>query len=328
MINFIDKEKAINRINCLANDSEPFIFLIDFDQKNAIVLPLKEVSSNEILFEIGNIENYKNRKTSQLNKDFLFKKKPVTYHKFKTAFDQVIQNIQYGNSFLTNLTFETPIDTDLSLEEIFKRSNARYKIYLQDQFVCFSPEIFIKIEGNEISSYPMKGTIDASIENAEEVILNDKKELAEHVTIVDLIRNDLSIVADQVHVPSFRYTELIRNNQSNLIQVSSKISGLIKEEFKDRLGDLIFKLLPAGSISGAPKPQTIEMINQIEAHRRGFYTGICGVYDGQNLNSGVMIRYINKREGKLYFKSGGGITHFSDPKKEYQEYIDKIYLPI
>jgi para-aminobenzoate synthetase component 1 len=93
------------------------------------------------------------------------------------------------------------------------------------------------------------------------------------------------------------------------------------------LGDIFQKLLPAGSISGAPKKKTISIINEAEAYTRGFYTGIFGYFDGKKLDSGVMIRFIRNDNGKLFFCSGGGITIHSNPKSEYQELIDKVYVP-
>jgi len=326
VIDFFDKTQAASRINKLWENQEPFIFLINFDQTKSIVLPLDQIPGDQLQFEIGHVNNLGLRNDPE--KKLQFSKKPISYTEFRKGYDQVQRNIQYGNSFLTNLTFETPIDVNWSMHEIFIKSKARFKIWLKNEFVCFSPEKFIHLENGKISSYPMKGTIDATLLDAEEKILKDKKEIAEHVTIVDLIRNDLSMVADQVDVPAFRYTELIHTNQADLIQVSSKINGIVKAEYQNQLGDLIFKLLPAGSISGAPKTRTIDIIENAECHDRGFYTGVCGVFDGKELNSGVMIRYIANRNGKLYFKSGGGITHFSDSKKEYQEYIDKIYMPV
>jgi len=89
----------------------------------------------------------------------------------------------------------------------------------------------------------------------------------------------------------------------------------------------LMKLLPAGSISGAPKPSTLQIINDAEGYERGYYTGIMGYFDGQNFESAVMIRYIENENGKFVFKSGGGITTKSDVQSEYQEIIDKVYLP-
>ena len=98
--------------------------------------------------------------------------------------------------------------------------------------------------------------------------------------------------------------------------------------YYEYLGDIFDKLLPAGSITGAPKKKTIEIIKETENYKRGFYTGVFGVLDGVNLQSAVMIRFIEKEDGKFFYKSGGGITIYSDPLKEYYEMKDKIYAPI
>ena len=110
--------------------------------------------------------------------------------------------------------------------------------------------------------------------------------------------------------------------------MSSKISGQLPESYTSTLGDILLKLLPAGSITGAPKPKTVEIIKRVENYNRNFYTGIFGYYDGKNLDSAVVIRFIEKENNQLYFKSGGGITSMSDARKEYEELIQKIYVPI
>ena len=87
-------------------------------------------------------------------------------------------------------------------------------------------------------------------------------------------------------------------------------------------------MLPAGSVSGAPKPETLRIIREAEGGERGYYTGIMGYYNGHEFDSGVLIRYIENSDGKLVYRSGGGITFMSEPEKEYQELIDKVYVPI
>lgn len=175
----------------------------------------------------------------------------------------------------------------------------------------------------------MKGTINAYVKNAKKVIIKDKKELAEHNTVVDLLRNDLSMIAEKVRVEKFRFIDKIKTNSGELLQVSSKISGNLNKNWRENLGDILNTLLPAGSICGAPKKKTVEIIKKIENYSRGYYTGVCGYFDGKKVDSCVMIRFVeNEGKEKLYFKSGGGITIFSDPKKEYNELIDKIYVPI
>ena len=174
----------------------------------------------------------------------------------------------------------------------------------------------------------MKGTIDGKLNNAREMILNDPKETAEHVTIVDLIRNDLSQVAHEVTVEKFRYITEIQTNEKQLLQVSSEIKGVLNPNWNEQIGDILFKLLPAGSISGAPKPKTVDIIKKVEGFDRGYFTGVFGIFDGSNFTSAVMIRFIEKENDQLYFKSGVGVTSKSDAHKEYQEMIDKIYVPI
>ena len=102
----------------------------------------------------------------------------------------------------------------------------------------------------------------------------------------------------------------------------------MEANWKVNLGDIMFQLLPAGSVSGAPKSKTVEIIKSSETHNRNYYTGVCGIFDGESLDSGVMIRFIEKQKNNLFYKSGGGITAFSDLEKEYQEYIDIIYIPV
>jgi para-aminobenzoate synthetase component 1 len=174
----------------------------------------------------------------------------------------------------------------------------------------------------------MKGTIDAAVENAEEEILNNFKETAEHNTIVDLIRNDLNSVAKNVNVEKFRYLESVKTHEKELLQVSSKITGILPPDYPSRIGAILFSMLPAGSICGAPKRKTVEIILKNERYRRGYYTGIAGWFDGSELESTVLIRFIEKTRRGFVFKSGGGITHFSQAELEYQEMIDKVYVPI
>jgi len=316
----------IGKMNQLGKEGKPFIFILDFELKNPIVLPLDEAAENGICFTFNNLKNADIHETDK--SEFTFRKFPVSYEVFKKTFDQVLTEIKLGNSFLTNLTFPTFIETDLTLRNIFDRSEAPYKLLYKNQFVVFSPELFITISGGTIASYPMKGTIDASITDAEIKILNDPKETAEHHTIVDLIRNDLSMVSTNVKVEKFRFVNTVKTHDKTLLQVSSKVTGQLPVDYAEHLGDILSKLLPAGSICGAPKKKTLEIISKSEIYDRGYYSGIFGIFDGTDLQSAVMIRFIEKKGEKLIFKSGGGITSMSNPEEEYQELIDKVYVPV
>jgi para-aminobenzoate synthetase component 1 len=252
----------------------------------------------------------------------------LPFSDYQSAFNKIQKQIRAGNSFLTNLTFPTPVEINLTLGQVFEFSRAPYKILLDGEFVCFSPESFVTIRNGVITAYPMKGTIRASAYRAEESILEDRKETAEHNTIVDLLRNDLSMVSKEVTVKRFRYIDKIITHEGEILQVSSEISGKLPSDYNRRLGELLFALLPAGSVTGAPKTKTTALIREVEQSDRGYYTGICGIFDGENVDSAVMIRFIEIHKGKMRFRSGGGITFLSNARNEYQELIDKVYVPI
>ena len=315
-----------DKMDELSEQKVPFFFMVDFFVENVLVYVESELKENSILVDFQNFKNtnlYEEEK-----KDVHLKSFPESKQEYRKGFDIVQENLKLGNSYLTNYTCKTEIEINLSLEEIFHLSKAKYKVLHKDEFVFFSPETFIEVINNEIFTHPMKGTIDAAKENAIEVLKNHVKEKAEHYTVVDLLRNDLSMVANEVKVNEFQRIDFLKTNKKNLYAMSSEISGKLKPEFQNKIGSVMKSLLPAGSILGAPKPKTLEIIQEAENYDRGFYTGVCGWFDGKNLDSCVMIRFIEKESGKLYFKSGGGITHLSNFADEYQEMKNKIYVPI
>ncbi len=310
-------------MNEYGKNAVPFLFVIDFDFKKSLVIRKDKIDKENIRFSF----NAQNRNKDKKQNDIDFNIIPPDFEEFKTAFDKVKNEIKRGNSYLLNLTFSSRIEGNFSLEDIYEYANAPYKLYVKDCFTVFSPETFVKIKDGKIFSYPMKGTVDADMPDAENIILNDEKEIAEHYTIVDLIRNDLNRVAKKVRVGRFRYIDEIRTGRKNLLQTSSEISGELPASYEKNIGTILDKILPAGSVSGAPKKKTVEIIKSAETHDRGFYTGVAGYFDGKNLDSFVMIRFIEKNGDKFYYKSGGGITAFSNAEKEYGELKDKIYIP-
>lgn len=314
------------KMNDLGKKSVPFLFIIDFEMKKPLVYPLNDINQNKIQYDIGEQTNA--QLSQSINTKFRLGKEPVSFEKYRKGFEFVQENQRNGNSYLTNLTFPTEIKTDIRLKQFFDISRAKYKLWLDDTFVVFSPETFVKIQNQKIFSHPMKGTIDASLPNAKQTILNDAKEMAEHNTIVDLIRNDLSMVSTNVEVTKFRYVDYLRTSEKDLLQVSSEICGDLPDYYSSRIGDIITTLLPAGSISGAPKKKTVEIIQEAEQQERSYYTGIAGIFDGKNLDSFVMIRFIEKSGNRFFYRSGGGITARSEAEKEYNELIDKVYVPV
>ena len=423
------KQEIIDKINRLASQDEPFLFVINYQGDKAFIRLLSDINPEECLFDFegrGNLshawketlkegtsekETWKKVTSEEEISETTWQIEPPLYEDYERSFNIVKSNIMAGNSYLTNLTCRVPVSCNLPLEEIFHRAKGKYKLllrrkktqaedkahlkeeaqnkdYLKEEpqnkahlkeeaqnkahlkeenieenltpFVCFSPETFVRIKGGRIYSYPMKGTLDASLPNAEKLLMEDRKETAEHATIVDLIRNDLSRVAEDVRVDKYRYVDVLHTNKGDILQTSSEISGRLPEDYPHHLGEILDVQLPAGSITGAPKDKTMQIIQEAEGYDRGFYTGIMGIYDQGELNSAVMIRFIEEEtspvdfeadgeknfkasegkgdeasEGKrdeasrkLYFKAGGGITSKSNCRKEYEEVIQKIYLPI
>lgn len=353
------KQEIIDKINRLASQDEPFLFVINYQGDKAFIRQLSDINPEECLFDFEGRGNSSDEMKNNSEKiaEISWQIAPPLYEDYERSFGIVKNNIMAGNSYLTNLTCKVPVSCNLSLEDIFHRAKGKYKLLLRRKrtltpFVCFSPETFVRIKGGRIYSYPMKGTLDASLPNAEKQLMEDRKEAAEHATIVDLIRNDLSRVAENVRVDKYRYFDVLHTNKGYILQTSSEISGRLPEDYPHHLGEILDAQLPAGSITGAPKDKTMQIIQEAEGYDRGFYTGIMGIYDQGELNSAVMIRFIEEEtspvdfeadgeknfkasEGKkpkesreLYFKAGGGITSKSDCRREYEEVIQKIYLPI
>jgi para-aminobenzoate synthetase component I len=309
-----------DKLNYLGKLREPFLFISDFEAKKLIVVPLDKLEEHDIEYTIDEDYVYKEHPHG-------LKITPICFDHYKEKFDYVQERIKNGDTYLLNLTTQTKIQTQLSLKDIFKLSNAHYKLRYKDEFVCFSPEKFVQIQDNTINTFPMKGTIDASIPYAQSVILANEKEMAEHIMVVDLLRNDLNIVSKNVRVDKFRYITKIDAGKKKLLQVSSHIKGDLDDNWHCNIGDILKNILPAGSISGTPKKSTLGIIKTIEKYERNFFSGVFGIYDGDSLDSGIMIRFIEKNKSGLVYKSGGGITLDSDVDSEYKEMLDKIYIP-
>ena len=322
-----NKQEAAERISRLASQQKEFLFAANFECDEFIIVedPLQQT---DILFDLPSASNVNKHLHKATNERFTFK--PETFDRYRRRFDIISRGLLRGDSFLTNLTVRTPIQTRLSLKDIFMIADATYSLFVPDRFVCFSPECFVTIDTDgRIATHPMKGTIDADRPDALNSILADRKESAEHATVVDLLRNDLSMNADNVRVERYRYATELHTDRSHILQISSEITGMLPADWESHLGQIITSMLPAGSVSGAPKPRTVKLIKEAEEEPRGFYTGVFGYFDGNKLDSSVIIRYIEQdAEGCKHYRSGGGITAMSDARSEYDEVIEKIYIPV
>lgn len=309
-----------SELNHFASNKTPCFFMVNFDKTQYHIEPLSATQSRYLY-------RFKEGKKSHTNVK-INKKEPISQRRYEEAFSKVQHHMQKGDTYLLNLTFPTKIEGDLDLRQIYENAQTPFCCMKKDEFVCFSPEEFVRIEDGYMHTFPMKGTIKADVKNAKKIILNDEKELAEHTMIVDLMRNDLSMVCTNVELVKFRYIQKVKTNEGELLQVSSHIKGKLPENWQERLGDIFDSILPAGSISGTPKKSTLKIIKDVEGYDRGFYTGVFGVFTGQSVKSAVMIRFIQKDENGYSYKSGGGITVDSHMQKEYEEMRDKVYVPM
>ncbi len=314
-----------NTLNKFGKQNLPFFFLVDFELNHPLCFPLNEIPEE---FAVQTPVFSCNLPTfSAAPAPLQLRKFPMSFDEYSVAFQKVQKALKNGDTYLLNLTFPTKIRINWTLEEIFTFAKAPYKLLRRQQWVLFSPEPFVKISQNLIKTFPMKGTIDAQIKDAPKKLLENPKELYEHYTITDLLRNDLAQVARNIKVVRFRYLEKISAHYGEIWQTSSEIVGELPENWNEFVGDIILKLLPAGSVSGAPKKRTLEVIRNAEQKTRNFYTGIFGIYSNKSLDSAVNIRFIEQKNSEKFFRSGGGITALSTPEEEFSELLKKVYVP-
>lgn len=188
-----------------------------------------------------------------------------------------------------------------------------------------SPETLVKLENGILHTFPLAGTrprgkTDKEDKKLEAELLKDEKELSEHNMLVDLGRNDLGKISKfgSVQVEKLHSIE----KYSHVIHIGSTVRGEIREEY-DAI-NAIEAVLPAGTLSGAPKIRACQLIAELEDNKRGIYGGAIGYIDfSGNMDTCIAIRIAYKKNGKVFVRSGAGIVADSDPEKEYKECINK-----
>ncbi len=315
------------RLNRFGKRREACFFLIDFAAESGQVWSLDQLSAEELMVDFPEFSNLPMWIAPPAKPLFWAIDPPVMQH-YRAGYGLVVNGLQAGDSYLVNYTMPARLQTNYSLRELMLASSATYRIWWRNRFTCFSPETFVRIEANHITTYPMKGTAPNNPAAAER-LLADPKEQAEHATIVDLLRNDLSRVSKRVRVERYRYLTPTVRSGGGLLQTISQIGGKLPDNWQRKMGDLLFELLPAGSVSGAPKASTMRLIQEAEGQSRGFYCGIAGLFTGDRLETAILIRFVERLpNNQLQFWAGGGITANSEPEKEYAELIGKMHLPV
>jgi para-aminobenzoate synthetase component 1 len=251
---------------------------------------------------------------------------------YEQAFTKIKSYIREGDCYQVNLAqrFNASIEGDVwqvyrLLRSINPSPFSAYLNYKDFQILSNSPERFLSVSNEVVQSKPIKGTRPRSKNSHEDnallqELINSKKDRAENVMIVDLLRNDISknCALGSVKVPKLFDIE----SYPNVHHMVSTITGKLREN-RSAI-DLLRGSFPGGSITGAPKLRSMEIIEELEPHRRGIYCGAIGyISNNGNMDTNIAIRTILHKNNNMYFYAGGGIVYDSEVKAEYQETFDK-----
>lgn len=255
-----------------------------------------------------------------------------TKGRYLQAVKKVKDYIRKGDIYQVNLSQRFQTHTPYSAYEIYEKlrgiSPSCFSAYLDCgdfQIISSSPEEFLRLESNIVSTRPMKGTRPRALNKVldkrlKKELLESAKDKAELIMIVDLERNDLGKVCDyhSIKVRDLRNLE----QYATVFQTTATIKGILHKD-KDRV-DLIKACFPGGSITGCPKVRAMQIIEELEPHRRAIYTGSLGYLSFcGNMDLNILIRTMLKKKDKIYFGVGGGIVADSRPEDEYQETLVK-----
>lgn len=240
--------------------------------------------------------------------------------------------IALGNTYQGNLTtffkFESILESFELFNVLLSRQETAYKAFLPTsigEILSFSPELFFEIKRGEILAKPMKGTIKRGASQEEDeknrlFLSQDIKNRSENVMIVDLLRNDLSKIVQKGSLSVPKLFEI--EEYPTLFQMTSSIKGVLKPSLS--LLEIFKALFPCGSITGAPKKNTIEILESLEEEKRGVYCGAIGMIYKEEALFSIPIRTIIKRGKKCLYGVGSGIVWDSDPLEEYDELQTKM----
>lgn len=256
----------------------------------------------------------------------------TTKEEFKAMVEKAKAYIKNGDIFqmVPSQIFKAKLSSNLfDVYRVLRTLNPSPYMYLMQfddlQLAGASPETLVKVQDGIITSMPIAGThprgkTEEEDKKLDEALLNDPKELAEHNMLVDLARNDIGKVSEIDSVVVKEYQVLRRF--SHVTHITSTVQGKLKKDLNSV--DALCSILPAGTLSGAPKIRAMEIIEELEKEKRGIYGGGIGYigYDG-NMDTCIAIRTVIKKEGIAYVQAGGGVVLDSESEKEYQESVNK-----
>jgi para-aminobenzoate synthetase component 1 len=307
--------------------------IVDHQKKKSVVVG--EKSDNRLQHDWLDLVKFINSKSQNNRQEFKVisdVKSNLSEAEYSEAFKKIKSYIREGDCYQVNLAqrFNADIEGDVwqvycMLRTINPSPFSAYLNYADFQILSNSPERFLSVKNKIVQTKPIKGTRPRSKNTKKDEALlqelvNSKKDQAENVMIVDLLRNDISknCALGSVKVPKLFDIE----SYPNVHHMVSTITGKLRDHRSSI--DLLRGSFPGGSITGAPKLRSMEIIEELEPHRRAIYCGAVGyISNDGNMDTNIAIRTILHKEQKMYFYAGGGIVFDSEVSAEYQETFDK-----
>lgn len=260
-------------------------------------------------------------------------KKSDSLAEYSEKVEKIKAYIREGHIFQTVLSQRWTIETEQDGFELYQKLREMnpspylyYFNYGAFEVIGSSPEMIVKQQGNRVCTCPIAGTRKRGKDAAEDKqlaaeLLQDEKERAEHVMLVDLARNDMGRISEFGTVKVTQFMDV--QNYSHVMHIVSQVEGRKKGEFHPL--DLISSFLPAGTLSGAPKIRAMEIIDELESVRRGLYGGATGYIDfSGDMDFCITIRTMIKKGHEVYLQAGAGIVADSVPENEYEECCNKV----
>ena len=321
-----------DKIIAYDNYKQKIIVIVNMDISNENIEENYKTALEEIkrIIELIKSGKFKEEEKIKLLSDFepLFNKE-----EYMQIVEKTKKYIYEGDIFQAVLSNKLEAKASGSLLDVYRRlriSNASpYMFYFSSddiEIAGASPETLVKLEDRELSTFPLAGTRKRGMTEEEDKklikdLLSDEKEKAEHNMLVDLGRNDLGKISKFGSVKVDKYMEIVKF--SHVMHIGSTVKSVIRED-KDAL-DAIEAVLPAGTLSGAPKIRACEIIDELEKDKRGIYGGAIGYIDfSGNMDTCISIRLAYKKSARLVIRSGAGIVADSDPELEYEECVNKM----
>ena len=321
-----------DKIIAYDNYKQKIIVIVNMDISNENIEENYKTALEEIkrIIELIKSGKVKEEEKIKLLSDFepLFNKE-----EYMQIVEKTKKYIYEGDIFQAVLSNKLEAKASGSLLDVYRRlriSNASpYMFYFSSddiEIAGASPETLVKLEDKELSTFPLAGTRKRGMTEEEDKklikdLLSDEKEKAEHNMLVDLGRNDLGKISKFGSVKVDTYMEIVKF--SHVMHIGSTVKSVIRED-KDAL-DAIEAVLPAGTLSGAPKIRACEIIDELEKDKRGIYGGAIGYIDfSGNMDTCISIRLAYKKSDRLVIRSGAGIVADSDPELEYEECVNKM----